>query len=263
MDRRGKQQKQRRKQRQKEPMPKSRLSSNGRARTPAATATDIIAMDKAAGKTAPKNVTAGNADSIEHLLIEWQRERPDLDPWALGVFGRVRRISTDIVRRAEAWLAPLGLTFESFSVIVTLRRSGVPYELNPTALYRDSLLSSGAITNRIDRVESAGLVKRRPDPNDRRGVIVQLTPKGRALADRAIALHFAGMTAALDGLDPDERKRLTALLAKLLASVEGQDQPPKRRRYGSSRNATTDGASAVPAPARDGKTDRRSSGRTP
>jgi DNA-binding MarR family transcriptional regulator len=184
---------------------------------------------------ADKSATA-NQDSIEHLLTEWQRERPDLDPWALGVFGRMRRLSTDIVRRAEAWLQPLGLTFESFSVIVTLRRSGRPYELNPTALYRDSLLSSGAITNRIDRVESAGLVTRRPDPNDRRGIIVQLTPKGRALADRAIALHFAGMTAALDGLEPDERKHLTALLAKLLASAEAQSQMPKRQRYGQIQN---------------------------
>jgi DNA-binding MarR family transcriptional regulator len=190
------------------------------------------------GKTAAQpaessSETADKQDSIEHLLTEWRRERPDLDPWALGVFGRVRRLSTDIVRRAEAWLRPLDLTFESFSVIVTLRRSGPPYELNPTALYRDSLLSSGAITNRIDRVESAGLVKRRPDPNDRRGVIVQLTPKGRALADRAIAQHFSGMTAALTGLEPSERRQLTVLLAKLLASVETQNrsptQPLKRR----------------------------------
>jgi len=199
---------------------------------------------------ADKDAT-GNRDSIEELLTQWQRERPDLDPWALGVFGRVRRLSTTIVRRAEAWLQPLGLTFESFSVIVTLRRCGPPYELNPTALYRDSLLSSGAITNRIDRVESAGLVKRRPDPDDRRGVIVQLTAKGRALADRAIALHFAGMTAALNGLEPAERKQLTALLAKVLALVEAQDQPPKRQRYGQERKPTAD------APARRGSLNRR------
>jgi DNA-binding MarR family transcriptional regulator len=203
----------------------------------------------AAAKTADDD-----RDSIEHLLTEWQRERPDLDPWALGVFGRVRRISLDIVRRAEGWLQPLGLTFESFSVIVTLRRSGAPYELNPTALYRDSLLSSGAITNRIDRVESAGLVKRRPDPKDRRGIIVQLTPKGRALADRAIALHFAGMRAALDGLNAGERKLLTLLLAKLLASVEAQDQPPKRRRYGQPQ--------ATGASAKAGRTDQRNRHKT-
>jgi len=121
---------------------------------------------------------------------------------------------------AEKWLAPVGLSFESFSLIVTLRRSGPPYELNPTAFYRESLLSSGAITNRIDRVEAEGLVKRLPDPNDRRGTIVRLTPKGRALADRAIKLHFAALTEALSDVDPSERDRLAKLLSKLLMSVE-------------------------------------------
>lgn len=121
---------------------------------------------------------------------------------------------------AERWLAPIGLTFKSFSLIVTLRRSGPPYELNPTALYRELLLSSGAITNRIDRVEGEGLVRRLPDPNDRRGTIVQLTAKGRKLADRAILVHFEALNETLSGLNRAERDQLAKLLSKLLLSVE-------------------------------------------
>jgi DNA-binding MarR family transcriptional regulator len=154
------------------------------------------------------------------LLAEWGRERPDLDPSPFGIFGRIWRLSTTFLGDAERWLAPIGLTFESFSLIVTLRRSGPPYELNPTALYRESLLSSGAMTNRIDRVEREGLVKRLPDPNDRRGTIVRLTAKGRILADRSIKLHFEALAEALSGIGHAERQQLAALLGKLLLSAE-------------------------------------------
>ena len=160
------------------------------------------------------------ADSTESLLAEWRRERPDLDPWPFAIFGRIWRLSANLLGDAEKWLAPVGLTFESFSLIVTLRRSGPPYELNPTALYRESLLSSGAITNRIDRVEAQGLVRRLPDPNDRRGTIVQLTAKGRTIADRAIKLHFEALAEELSGIDRAERDQLASLLSKLLLSVE-------------------------------------------
>lgn len=172
-------------------------------------------------------------DSIEGLLAEWQRERPDLDPSPFGIYGRIWRLSTTLIGDAEQWLKPLGLTFESFSLIVTLRRSGPPYELNPTALYRESLLTSGAITNRIDRVEREGLVKRLPDPNDRRGTIVRLTAKGRNLADRSIKLHFEALAETLGALDQTERKQLAALLSKLLVSAEhrrGQKSTGRKRR---------------------------------
>lgn len=161
-------------------------------------------------------------DSIEGLLAEWRRERPDLDPSPFAIFGRVWRLTGNLLGDAERWLAPLGLTFESFSLIVTLRRCGAPYELNPTALYRESILSSGAMTNRIDRVEAMGLVKRRPDPNDRRGTLVALTPKGRTLADRAIKLHFAALAEEFAVLTAAERKVLASLLSKLLAGVESR-----------------------------------------
>lgn len=168
-------------------------------------------------KTAPR---AAEADSIETLLAEWRTARPDLDPWPFSLFGRIWRLSANLLGDAETWLSPAGLSFEAFSVIVTLRRSGPPYQLNPTTLYRESLLSSGAITNRIDRVEAEGLVKRLPDPNDRRGTIVRLTPKGLALADRAIKLHFEALAEEFAVLDKQERATLAALLGKLLHAVE-------------------------------------------
>lgn len=159
-------------------------------------------------------------DSISMLLDEWRRERPDLDPAPFAIFGRIWRLSATLSNKAAGWLTPMGLNFESFSLIVTLRRSGPPYELNPTALYRESLISSGAITNRIDRVEALGLVKRLPDPRDRRGTIVRLTPKGRALADRAIELHFGKLAQCLSELGTAEQAGVAALLAKLLRSIE-------------------------------------------
>lgn len=191
-----------------------------------------MARKRAAPSTRTTASPKPDTDSIEVLLAEWRRERPDLDPSPFGIFGRIWRLSTSVLGDADAWLAPIGLTFESFSLIVTLRRSGPPYELNPTALYRESLLSSGAITNRIDRVEAEGLVKRLPDPNDRRGTIVRLTPKGRALADRAIKLHFEALAELLSDIGRSERDQLAKLLSKLLTAVETRQaaRPRTRRR---------------------------------
>jgi|LauGreDrversion4_2_1035121.scaffolds.fasta_scaffold02135_5 hypothetical protein len=165
-----------------------------------------------------------NTDSITAFIADWQRERPDLDPWPLGIFGRTSRIDSHFLKRADGWLSPLGLSWETFSLIAALRRSGKPYELNPTELQRQSLLTSGAMTNRINRVEALGLVERRPDSNDGRGVIVRLTPAGRALADKAIAVHFSQSANVLGTLNTREREQLNQLLAKLLDSLE--NAPP-------------------------------------
>ena len=159
-------------------------------------------------------------DSVNQLLEDWRRVRPDLDPEPVAVVGRLSRLGMLVTRRADQWLGPLGLTWESFSLIVTLRRAGEPFQLRPSALLQDSLLTSGAMTNRIDRVETMGLVTRLPDANDRRGVIVQLTPQGRELADRAIAVHFAQLDALLGVLEQDERAVLASLLSKLLGNLE-------------------------------------------
>jgi len=164
-------------------------------------------------------------DTIAGLMREWWRERPDLDPWSLGIFGRIHRLSAHFLRGANQWLGEMGLTWETFSVIVTLRRAGAPFALRPTDLYRESLLSSGAMTNRIDKVQQMGLVKRAFGAKDRRSIMVKLTPAGRALADRAIARHFEAMAKSLGGVTAAERQALAALLGKMLSGFENASDP--------------------------------------
>jgi len=176
-------------------------------------------------------MTSQSRDSVERLLSEWRQQRPDLDPSPVGIQGRVMRLSAHLTRQSEDWLAPLGLSWEAFSLIVTLRRSGEPYELRPTDLLQESLLTSGAITNRIDRVEQMGLVERRADPNDRRSSVVRLTSAGLRLADEAIERHFASVDQRLGALTAAERRQLADLLSKLLASAEDAS----RRRTSRSR----------------------------
>jgi len=160
------------------------------------------------------------SDSVDVLLAGWAQQRPDLEASALGLFGRITRLSSLLIKRAEQWLAPLDLTWESFSLIVTLRRAGAPYELRPGELLAVSLLTSGAITNRIDRVEKQGLVERLRSPDDRRGVVVRLTPAGRKLADKAIALHLDQLESIMGTLAPKDRKTADEVLSKLLLSLE-------------------------------------------
>ncbi|MFN3350228.1 MarR family winged helix-turn-helix transcriptional regulator [Pseudorhodoplanes sp.] len=159
-------------------------------------------------------------DSIAELIGEWRRERPDLDPWPLDILGRIQRLSTHLSRQAEQRLQTLGLTWETFSLIVTLRRAGAPYALRPTDIYRKSLLTSGTITNRIDNVVRMGLAVREPDAQDRRSVAIKLTPAGLEMADRAIEMHLAGMADVLSVLSPSERAQAAALLSILLRSFE-------------------------------------------
>lgn len=138
----------------------------------------------------------------------------------MALVARVIRIAAWLTRRAEQWLGPLGLTWESFSLIATLRRSGEPFQRRPSELLEESLLSSGAMTNRIDRVEAMGLVVRLREPNDRRGVIVQLTPEGRKLADKAIEVHTTELKALLRGISASDRVVLKKLLAGWLSELE-------------------------------------------
>jgi DNA-binding MarR family transcriptional regulator len=168
-------------------------------------------------------------DSVARLLSEWRQQLPDLDPSPVGIQGRIVRLSAHLLRQSENWLRPLDLSWEAFSLIVTLRRSGKPYELRPTDLLRESLLTSGAITNRIDRVEEMGLIERRPDKEDRRSYVIRLTPAGRKLADKAIARHFAEVNVLLNDLSSAERKQLAELLSKLLGSLEDKSRQKQDR----------------------------------
>jgi DNA-binding MarR family transcriptional regulator len=161
-----------------------------------------------------------NRDAVDKFAGEWAKEWPALDVSHLEIIGRIWRISEHLRRRFDVWLQPLGLNWETFDVIVSLRRSGAPYRMRPTELSEACLLTSGAMTNRLDRVERAGLIVRRPTPDDRRSVQVELTQKGIALADQVIQPHFDAARHLLECLDNKQRQTLAPLLREILVSLE-------------------------------------------
>jgi len=159
-------------------------------------------------------------DRAAKAVEQWARERPDLDVTPMLVLGRLNEASSLIARERLAPLfARFGLQAGEFDVLATLRRSGQPYALTPTALYEATMVTSGAMTNRLDRLEKAGLILRGPHPNDRRGIVVQLTEKGLALIDEALTAHVANEHEILAGLSSAERETLAQLLEKLIAKA--------------------------------------------
>lgn len=159
-------------------------------------------------------------DRAAKAVEQWARERPDLDVTPMLVLGRLNEVSSLVARERLAPLfARFGLQAGEFDVLATLRRSGRPYALTPTALYEATMVTSGAMTNRLDRLEKAGLILRGPHPNDRRGIVVQLTEQGLALIDEALTAHVANEHEILAGLSGAERETLAQLLEKLIASA--------------------------------------------
>ncbi|WP_338429744.1 MarR family transcriptional regulator [Synechococcus elongatus] len=161
------------------------------------------------------------SDKIDRILEQWQQELPQVNIAPLAVTGRLLRIARLLEKQRETLLAKYGLSVWSFDVLATLRRQGPPYQLKPTDLYSLLMLSSGAMTNRIDRLEQDGIVVRSRDGSDRRSVIVQLTPKGIALADEVMPVLFAQEGALLSEFAaPEELETLVPLLRRLLLSLE-------------------------------------------
>lgn len=159
-------------------------------------------------------------DRAKKALEQWRRERPDINPRAMATIGRLLQAAKLIERdHLNPVFARFDLQKGEFDVLASLRRSGAPYELTPTALYEALMLSSGAMTSRIDRLEQAGLVERRPDPEDRRGTRVRLKPAGRMLVEQALVAHVENEDAILSGLTAAERVQLDKLLGKLIASL--------------------------------------------
>lgn len=159
-------------------------------------------------------------DWVARVKAQWERERPDLDLLPMEVMGRLTGAALVIQRdRLAPLFAGHDLQIGEFDVIATLRRAGKPYRLTPTELYESLMLSSGGMTARLDRLEKAGLVERRPNPDDRRGTLVGLTRKGLALIDKLVGLHVENERQILSCLSKAEQKELNRLLAKLLAGV--------------------------------------------
>jgi DNA-binding MarR family transcriptional regulator len=160
------------------------------------------------------------ADEVDRIVEAWRRERPDLDVGPLHVLSRVSRLARHLDLARGAAFAQHGLEGWEFDVLSALRRAGAPYELSPGQLVAQTLVTSGTMTNRVDRLERRGLVGRSPDPNDRRGVIVSLTPTGRQVVDSAMADLLGREHAILSGLGEGDQTRLADSLRRLLAPFE-------------------------------------------
>ncbi|MEV8635979.1 MarR family transcriptional regulator [Streptosporangium sp. NPDC051023] len=162
-------------------------------------------------------------DEVDRLVAAWHLERPDLDVEPLQVLSRVSRLARHLDRARRAAFAEHDLETWEFDVLTALRRSGEPYELSPGALLRATLVTSGTMTNRIDRLAAAGLVRRRPDPEDRRGVLVSLTEAGRVRVDGAFADLLRRERELLAGLGKHEQQALSDLLRTLLVPFDATD----------------------------------------
>ena len=159
-------------------------------------------------------------DEVDRLVEAWRRERPDLDTDPMQVLSRVSRLSHHLDRARRQSFADHGIESWEFDVLAALRRAGAPYELSPGRLNRETLVTSGTLTNRVDRLAARGLVERLPAPSDRRGVLVRLTAEGRTTVDGALASLLERETELLAGLDASSRRRLAALMRDLLAPFE-------------------------------------------
>ncbi|MEY9934430.1 DNA-binding MarR family transcriptional regulator [Catenulispora sp. GP43] len=159
------------------------------------------------------------ADAVDAIIAMWAREKPELDAAPMGIVGRISRVSRLLDKELKDFFAGYGLEFWEFDVLATLRRSGAPYELSAGALLKTAMVTSGAITNRVDRMETKGLVQRVRDPGDRRGVRIRLTPAGLELIDKLVPLHVANERRLLAALGDDERGTLADLLRALATGL--------------------------------------------
>jgi DNA-binding MarR family transcriptional regulator len=161
---------------------------------------------------------SGSEDAVDQILAQWARERPDLDCSPMGIIGRITQLQREVFLAQRTTFARYGLDAPSFDVLAALRRAGQPYQLTPTALMRTALVTSGAITQRLDRLEERGLITRERSEADGRAVVVTLTPAGRDALDAALPDHLQTERELLDGLSEHDRDQLADLLRRLLVA---------------------------------------------
>ena len=160
------------------------------------------------------------ADAVDAIVDEWRRERPELDPSAKHITGRIVRLASLFQQSYGDAFAEIGLQNGDYGVLAALRRAGAPFQLTPTDLARHRMMTSGGMTAAIDRLERKALVSRLPNPNDRRGNLVKLTDDGRRIVDAAMNVHADVEHRLVAGLDEHECDALQQLLRKLLTSVD-------------------------------------------
>lgn len=159
---------------------------------------------------------------VKVAIGQWRRELPDLDLLPMEVVAYLKASQLMTKARVDAYFKEHGLQAGEFDVLATLRRAGSPYALTPTQLFEALLISSGGMTNRLDRLEKAGLIERAPNPEDRRGTLVSLTASGRELIERIVPQHVENEARMLDVLSREEQQTLNVLLGKLLDGLEGE-----------------------------------------
>jgi DNA-binding MarR family transcriptional regulator len=163
-------------------------------------------------------------DRVARIQAEWARERPDVDTGPQGVIGRLHRIANHLTGELSRLYAEYGLSEGEFDVLAALRRAGAPYERAPGEIALHTMVTTGAVTKRVDRLEQAGLVRRRRSDADGRGRVVRLTPAGRRLIDEAFAAHMANEQRLLnEALTPAQAEQLERLLAAWLSRIETPD----------------------------------------
>ena len=162
-------------------------------------------------------------NQVDRILEQWGRVRPDLDVTPMGLTGRLKRIARILDREMEPVFAQHGLNLASFDVLATLLRSGEPFQLSPGELMKNTMVTSGTMTNRIDQLVKGGLVERVPNPDDGRSVHIALTKNGRRVIDRAIEDHVENLHRLTAGVDENAFAELDRLLGQYLAALETDD----------------------------------------
>ncbi len=163
----------------------------------------------------------GEDDHVDRILAQWATERPELDVSPVGVIGRLHRIADRLRVELVALYERYGLGEGEFDVLATLRRSGEPYELAPGALAQRTMVTTGAVSKRLDRLEAAGLIRRRSSELDGRSRVVGLTEAGLAVIDEAFAAHMRNEARLLEGLDAAQRAQLADLLKTWMRALGG------------------------------------------
>lgn len=164
--------------------------------------------------------TMKKSDEVDRILSEWSSARPDLDLAPLAIFSRLTRIAKHLDRARSRAFERSGLTSWEFDVLAVLRRGGAPFRQSPKVLVQQTMVSSGTMTNRIDRMTNRDLVRRLTDPNDGRGVLVEMTEQGQTLVDAAMTRLSDAEEHLLGGVPRSERERLATLLRRLALSVD-------------------------------------------
>lgn len=155
-------------------------------------------------------------DQVDRIIAQWRAERPDVDPSPMAVIGRLSRASAVADARLAATFAAHGIDAATFDVLATLARQGPPYRVTPAELAANSMVTTSAVAQRLNRLERLGLLTREPNPDDGRGKFVQLTSQGRELLDEVLPDHLATEEGLLARLSADDRNTLAQLLARLI-----------------------------------------------